>query len=80
MKILVLHSLADPELGGGADVIVWEQLRGLRDAGHECVLLATSDTAGLERTEREGITVWKAGIRNVYWPHHKSRSAGASED
>jgi len=47
MKILFLHSLAEPELGGGADVIVWEQMRGLRDlrdVGHEYVLLATSDT------------------------------------
>lgn len=75
MKILFLHSLAEPELGGGAEVIVWEQMRGLRDAGHECVLLATSDTTGLKRTEREGITVWKAGIRNIYWPYHKKRHA-----
>ncbi|MGE4531128.1 MAG: glycosyltransferase family 4 protein [Acidithiobacillus sp.] len=75
MKILFLHSLAEPELGGGAEQIVWEQMRGLRDAGHECVLLATSDTAGLSRTEQEGITVWKAGIRNVYWPFHKKRPA-----
>jgi glycosyltransferase involved in cell wall biosynthesis len=75
MKILFLHSLAEPELGGGAEQIVWEQMRGLRDAGHECVLLATSDTAGLSRTEQEGITIWKAGIRNVYWPFHKKRPA-----
>ncbi len=73
MKILFLHSLADPERGGGGEVIVWEQIRGLRDAGHECVLLATSDKPGLERSEREGITVWQAGIRNVYWPYHKKR-------
>ncbi len=73
MKILFLHSLADPALGGGAEVIVWEQMRGLRDAGHECVLLATSDKKGLDRSELEGITVWKAGIRNVYWPYHKKR-------
>lgn len=75
MKILFLNTQANPEIGGGADIIVWEQIRGLRDAGHECVLLATSDKAGLERTEREGITVWQAGIRNVYWPYHKKRPA-----
>ncbi|MGD9663361.1 MAG: hypothetical protein AB7U63_19105 [Porticoccaceae bacterium] len=75
MKIIFLHTQAEPERGGGADVIVWEQMRGLRDAGHECVLLATSDMAGLARTEHEGITVWKAGIRNVYWPYHKKRPA-----
>ncbi|WP_414041110.1 glycosyltransferase family 4 protein [Acidithiobacillus sp. M4-SHS-6] len=73
VKILFLHSLVDPDRGGGAEVIVWEQMRGLRDAGHDCVLLATSDQPGLERSEREGITVWQAGIRNVYWPYHKKR-------
>lgn len=75
MKILFVHALAESELGGGAEVIVWEQMRGLRDVGHECVLLAISDKHGLVRTEREGITVWKAGIRNVYWPFHKKRPA-----
>ncbi len=75
MKILFLHALADPKLGGGAEVIMWEQMRGLRDAGHECVLLATSDEPGLRCTEREGIKVWQAGIRNVYWPYHKKRPA-----
>lgn len=73
MKILFVHSLSDTNIGGGAEVMVWEQMRGLRDAGHECVLLATSDKAGLEKTDQEGITIWKAGIRNVYWPYHKKR-------
>lgn len=73
MKILFLHALADPNRGGGAEVIVWEQILGLRNAGHECVLLATSDKLGLERSEREGITIWQAGIRNVYWPYQKKQ-------
>jgi glycosyltransferase involved in cell wall biosynthesis len=75
MKILFLHSLEDPERGGGAEQTLWTLMRGLRDVGHECVLLATSDKPGLERREREGITVWQAGIRNVYWPFHQKRPA-----
>ncbi|WP_084286619.1 glycosyltransferase family 4 protein [Halomonas halodenitrificans] len=78
MKILFLHALADPEKGGGAEQTLWTLMRGLRDAGHDCVLLATSDTSGLRMTEREGITVWEAGIRNVYWPYHKKRPAAAT--
>lgn len=73
MKVLFLHALADPAAGGGAEMIVWEQMRGLRDAGHECVLLATTDGGGLQRGEQDGITVWQAGIRNLYWPYHKER-------
>ncbi|MBE7561653.1 glycosyltransferase family 4 protein [Acidithiobacillus sp. HP-6] len=75
MKILFLHALADIDRGGGAEVIVWEQMRGLRAAGHDCVLLVTSDQAGLTRSEQDGITVWRAGIRNVYWPYQKKRPA-----
>lgn len=77
MKILFIHALADPALGGGAEEIVWSQMRGLRDAGHECVLLATSSDGGLRHYEQEGITVWLAGIRNLYWPYHKGRSPHA---
>ncbi|MBN6740043.1 glycosyltransferase family 4 protein [Acidithiobacillus sp. MC6.1] len=75
MKILFLHALADPRLGGGAEEIVWEQMRGLRDAGHECVLLATTDQSGLRCIEQEDIKVWLAGIRNIYWPFQKTRPA-----
>ncbi len=71
MKILFLHALADPAVGGGAEEMVWTQMRGLRDAGHQCVLLATCDSSGIERSEQEGIIVWQAGIRNLYWPYHK---------
>lgn len=75
MKILFVHSLADPEKGGGAEQTLWTLMRGMSDAGHDCVLLATSDTSGLRRYEHDGITVWEAGIRNVYWPYHKKRPA-----
>lgn len=77
MKILFLHSLADPKLGGGAEQTLWTLMCGLRDAGHECVLLATSDKPRLHRVEKDGITVWRAGIRNVYWPFHKKRPSPA---
>jgi len=73
MKILFLNSLADPAAGGGAEQTLWTLMRGMRDAGHQCVLLATSDQPGLHRHEQDGITVWLAGIRNLYWPYHKRR-------
>lgn len=75
MKIFFLHSLAEPKLGGGAEMTLWTLMRGMRDAGHECVLLATSNEPGLRCIEKEGIKVWLAGIRNVYWPFYKKRPA-----
>lgn len=73
MKILFIHSLSDPSLGGGGEVIVWEQIRGLRDSGHDCVLLTTSNNKGLRKSIAEGVTLWTAGIRNLYWPYGKKR-------
>lgn len=77
MKILFLHALAEPELGGGAEVTLWTLMRGLRDAGHQCVLLATSEQRGLTRSERDGIAVWQAGIRNLHWPYGAERRSGS---
>lgn len=69
VKILFINALADPKIGGGAEVIVWEQISGLLRAGHECALLATSSQAGLKQIKMNGIPVWLAGIRNLYWPY-----------
>lgn len=43
-------------------------MQALREAGHQCALLATSTSHGLAREEREGITVWRAGLKNLYYP------------
>lgn len=62
MKILFLQALTDPASGGGAEVSVWVQMRGLQGAGHDWVLLATTDRAGLHQEPRDGIRVWLAGM------------------
>jgi len=74
MKILFLNTLDDPADGGGAEVTLWTLMRALTAAGHQCILLATSKGRGLERSERDGVRVWRAGIRNVYWPGMGSRA------
>ncbi len=74
MKILFLNTLGDPAVGGGAEVVIWEQMRGLQRAGHQCILLVTSSEPGIKKTEREGISVWSAGIRNVYWSGAERKS------
>lgn len=73
MKILFVHSLGDASLGGGAEYTLWTLIRTLRDRGHNCVLLATAEKKELQRSEVEGITVWLAGIKNIYWPYNKQR-------
>lgn len=75
MKILFLNTLDDPADGGGAEVTLWTLMRGLTEAGHQCVLLATSDGKGLESTERESVRIWRAGIHNIYWSGKSDRPA-----
>lgn len=69
MKILHLNLLDDPAEGGGAEVIMQSLCQGLQSAGHEMVILATGQAASLQTTERDGIRIWRAGLRNVYRPN-----------
>lgn len=75
MKILFLNTLDDPADGGGTEVTLWTLIRGLADAGHECVVLSTSARKGLKLVEREGVPVWQAGLRNIYWPGRRVKRA-----
>ena len=68
MKILFLNALYAPHIGGGAEITLQTLVHGLRDRGHEVVVLATGPKAGLIEEEAEGVRVIRAGIKNVYWP------------
>lgn len=73
MKILFVHALSDPAAGGGAEETLWTLMRALVKAGHECVLAAGSAQPGLNREVRDGVVVWHAHLRNLYWPYRKVR-------
>ena len=76
MKILFIHTIHEPaRRGGGAEVVVWETIKGLQAAGHDCVLLSTTDQPGLHCHEYQGVTVWLAGIKNIYWHGRAEKSA-----
>jgi len=77
MKILHLNTYDDPVDGGGAEVVLWELMRGLASAGHDNVLLATSDQPGLKRMEHDGIPIWRAGLHNLYWPGNRTPKGAA---
>lgn len=77
MKILFLNIYDDPADGGGAEVTLWSLIRGLQELGHECVVLSTSDGPGLTRVDRAGVVVWRAGLRNIYWPGGRHEAPAA---
>jgi glycosyltransferase involved in cell wall biosynthesis len=67
MKILFLHSFYAPDFVGGAEVVLQSLVEGLAAQGIGVAVLATGQRPGLHREEVNGITVWRAGLRNVYW-------------
>jgi glycosyltransferase involved in cell wall biosynthesis len=76
LKILFVNSFDDISNGGGAEVTLWTLLRALTRAGHQCTLLSTSDIPGLHSLEREGVRIWRAGIKNIYWHGERRKRSG----
>lgn len=67
-KILFLNLYDYAATGGGAEVTLHHLTQGLRQRGLEPVILSTCAEPGLHQIEREGVRIWRAGLRNLYWP------------
>ena len=73
-KILFLSTLYAPHIGGGAEIILQEQVEGLQACGYDVSVLVTGPNKGLKLDIVNGITVYRAGIKNLYW-HFTQRKA-----
>ena len=71
MKILYINTLYAPYIGGGAEITLQTQVEGMQRAGHEVAVLTIGPEPGLHREEVNGVTIWRAGYRNLYF-HHRS--------
>ncbi len=78
MKILIISALYHPNNLGGGEISIKTIAESLSDWGHEVVVLATTDKKGLYPEVVNGIRVWRAGIRNIYW-HATSKKRSALE-
>lgn len=76
-KVLFLNLYDDPVDGGGAEVTLHHLTQGLVLKGLKVVILSTAAKSGLQKIEREGVRIWRAGLRNVYWPSRAHRSPAA---
>lgn len=79
MKILYINTLYAPLLVGGAERVMQAQAEALRQAGHEVAVLTLCSAPGLHRDAVNGIPVWRAGLRNIYFPFEEGaeNSSGA---
>ncbi|HEY6873542.1 MAG TPA: glycosyltransferase family 4 protein [Geobacteraceae bacterium] len=76
MKVLIVSSLYAPYIGGGAEIIIQEHAAALRKIGVEVAVLSIGPQSGLVKDEVDGVAVWRAGIRNVYFHHGENRPPG----
>jgi glycosyltransferase involved in cell wall biosynthesis len=75
MKILFIHSLYAPYTRGGAELTLQTLTEGLAARGIDVAVLTTTDQPGLHQDEMNGVRVWRAGLRNIYWHFSDERAA-----
>lgn len=73
MRILYINALYAPDIAGGAELSLKVMVEGMRARGHEVAVLCLTPQVGLHVTEFDGVRVYRAGLRNGYWPFTQQR-------
>jgi glycosyltransferase involved in cell wall biosynthesis len=69
MHVLFLNCLYMPDIGGGAEITLHQLAVGLLGRGHTVTALCIGrGDRGLELDRVDGVKVYRAGIRNIYFP------------
>ncbi|KAA6344755.1 N-acetyl-alpha-D-glucosaminyl L-malate synthase [termite gut metagenome] len=67
-KILFINSLYFPNIIGGVEIIMQEQAEHFSKMGYPVAVLTTGEKGnGLNTDMVNGIKVYRAGIKNIYW-------------
>ncbi len=73
MKILYINSLYSPLIEGGAEISLKLIVEGMKSLGHEVAVLSLMPENGLKKEMVDGVTVYRAGLQNSYWPYSKAK-------
>lgn len=73
MKILYINSLYSPLIEGGAEISLQLIVEGLQSKGYEVAVLSLMPQKGLKEELVNGVKVYRAGLKNRYWPYTKQR-------
>ncbi|GGH05132.1 glycosyl transferase family 1 [Parapedobacter pyrenivorans] len=73
MKILYINALYAPHIAGGAEISLKLIVEGMQARGHEVVVLSLAPEGGLRSEWVDGVKVYRAGLKNGYWPFAKER-------
>lgn len=73
MKILYINTLYHPFIEGGAEISLQLIVEGMKSKGYEVAVLSLGPEEGLKEDWVEGVKVYRAGLKNLYWPYSKQR-------
>lgn len=69
MKILLISSYYNPDIGGGAEIMLQLQAEELAKRGHVVnVMVLTSNDVNYIEELSNGIKIYRCKIQNIYWP------------
>jgi glycosyltransferase involved in cell wall biosynthesis len=72
-KLLFINTLYAPHIGGGAEIILQEQVEGLQSRGFHVSVLTTGPNKGLNIDTINKIKIYRAGLKNLYWHFTKKK-------
>ncbi|SAL09432.1 group 1 glycosyl transferase [Caballeronia arvi] len=67
MKIAFVSGLYPPAIMGGAEIVLQTIVEGVREEGHEVVVLTTKEGGDHVREVVNGVRVIRVPIQNIYW-------------
>jgi glycosyltransferase involved in cell wall biosynthesis len=73
MKILYINTLYSPFIEGGAEISLQLIVEGLHSKGYEVAVLSLMPGKGLKEEIVNGVKVYRAGLKNRYWPYTRQR-------
>jgi glycosyltransferase involved in cell wall biosynthesis len=73
MKIAFVSGLYPPSIIGGAEIVLQTLVEGVRDKGHEVLVLTTKEEGDPVREFVNEIPVIRVPIKNVYWHGRRER-------
>ncbi|GAB2582922.1 glycosyltransferase family 4 protein [Ramlibacter solisilvae] len=76
MKPLFISSLYHPNQVGGAEKIVRIVAEGMRQQGHDPVVVTVQQESGHRIDQVNGVKVHYLGLKNLYWPWAREERSG----
>ncbi|SAK48359.1 glycosyl transferase, group 1 [Caballeronia catudaia] len=67
MKIAFVSGLYPPAITGGAEIVLQTLAEGIRNRGHEVLVLTTKEKGDIERDLVNDVPVIRVPIKNIYW-------------